>query len=132
MLLRVLLGGLLERVPSITAIAQHRCCAHVHTYQKLVRWDQVGWTKLHSYSHHATVHFDINVQSSVASKILEGFGEVLCKEFILGRKPVSTVHFTRPGTCINHPLHLAWIQYQAAHPKLISSTTPCKLACHLP
>ena len=66
----------------------------------MVRWDQVGWTKLHSYSHHATVHFDINVQSSVASKIFEGFGEVLCKEFIIGQKPVLIVLYTRPGTCI--------------------------------
>ena len=27
---------------------------------------------------------------------------------------------------------MAWIQYQTAHPKLISYTTPCKLACRLP
>ena len=37
----------------------------------------------------------------------------------------------RSGTCINRPLHKAWIQYQAAHPKLTSHTTSCKLACHL-
>ena len=50
----------------------------------------------------------------------------------LGQEPVSMVHYTRPGTCINHPLHQAWIQYQVVHPKLISSTMPCKLACCLP
>ena len=49
-----------------------------------------------------------------------------------GQEPVSIVHYTRPRTCINRPLHLAWIQYQAAQPKLISYTMPCKLACHLP
>ena len=54
------------------------------------------------------------------------------KEFIVGWKPVLIVHYTRPGTFINRPLHWAWIQYQAAHPKLISYTTPCKLACRLP
>ena len=73
-----------------------------------------------------------NVQSRVATKIFEGFGEALFKEFIVGREPISTVHYTRSGTCINRPLHFAWIQYQAAHPKLISCTTPCKLACRLP
>ena len=56
----------------------------------------------------------------VATKIFKGFGEALFKEFIMGREPVSIVHYTRPGTCINRPLHLAWIQYQAAHPKVIS------------
>ena len=73
-----------------------------------------------------------NVQSRVALKIFEGFQEALFKEFIMGREPVSIVHYTRPGTCINHSLHEAWIQYQAAHPKLISYATPCKLACCLP
>ena len=72
------------------------------------------------------------VKIRVATKIFEGFGEALFKEFIIGREPVSTIHYTRPGTCINHPIQLAWIQYQAAHPKLISYTMPCKLACCLP
>ena len=31
--------------------------------------------------------------------------KVLFKEFIIGRESVLTVHFTRPGTYINHPLH---------------------------
>ena len=61
----------------------------------------------------------------VATKIFEGFGEALFKEFIKGREPVSSVHYTRPGACINRPLHSAWIQYQVAQPKLISYTTPC-------
>ena len=33
----------------------------------------------------------------VAMKIFEDFGGVLCKEFIIGQKPVSTVHYARPG-----------------------------------
>ena len=47
----------------------------------------------------------------------------------LGLEPVSIIHYTRPGTCINCPLHYAWIKYQAAHPELISYIMPCKLAC---
>ena len=74
----------------------------------------------------------MNERNRVATKIFEGFEKVLFKEFIKGWEPVSTVHYTRPGTCINRPLHQAWIQYQAAHPKLISYTTLCKLACCLP
>ena len=70
--------------------------------------------------------------SRVATKIFEDFGGALNKAFIRGREPLLIVHYTRPGTCINRPLHQAWIQYQAAHPKLISYTTPCKLACCLP
>ena len=42
------------------------------------------------------------------------------------------IHYTRSGTCINNSLHQAWIQYQVAHPKLRSYTTPCKLACFYP
>ena len=41
----------------------------------------------------------------VATKILEGFGKALFKEFIMSREPVSTVHYARPGTCFNRPLH---------------------------
>ena len=41
----------------------------------------------------------------VATKIFEGFGKALFKEFIVGREPISTVHYTRPGNCINRPLH---------------------------
>ena len=41
----------------------------------------------------------------VATKIFEGFGEALFKEFNMGWEPVSIVHHARPGTCINHPLH---------------------------
>ena len=72
------------------------------------------------------------INGRVATKIFEGFEEALFMEFIKGREPVSNVHYTRPGTCINRPLHQAWIQYQAGHPKLFSYPTPCKLACHLP
>ena len=49
----------------------------------------------------------------------------------LGQEPLSIIHYTRPGTCIICPLHWAWIQYQAAHLKLIGYTMPCKLACCL-
>ena len=31
--------------------------------------------------------------------------------------------------CINRPLHQAWFEYQATHPKPISYTTPCKACC---
>ena len=36
----------------------------------------------------------------VAAKFFEGFGEVLFREFIIGREPVSTVHYTEPGPSI--------------------------------
>ena len=41
------------------------------------------------------------VRSSVAKKILERY----FVEFKIGWKPISIVHYTRPGTCINRPLH---------------------------
>ena len=44
-------------------------------------------------------------RNRVATKIFEGFGGALFKEFIMGREPVSIVYYTRPGICINHPLH---------------------------
>ena len=46
-----------------------------------------------------------NILVRVATKIFEGFGERLSKEFIKGQEPVPSVHYTRPGTCINRPLH---------------------------
>ena len=51
----------------------------------------------------------------VATKIFEGVGEALFKEFIMGREPVyqssatlgldpvSIVHYTRPGSSIKRP-----------------------------
>ena len=39
----------------------------------------------------------------VATKIFEGYGEALFKEFILGQKPVSIVHYTWPGSSIKLP-----------------------------
>ena len=45
------------------------------------------------------------VRNRVATKIFEGFGEVLFLKFVKGREPVSSVHYTRPGICINRPLH---------------------------
>ena len=71
-----------------------------------------------------------NIQCSLKSLLL--VGNLYQTTTTLSQEPVSIIHFTRPGTCINRTLHLAWIQYQAAHPKLISYTMPCKLACRLP
>ena len=48
---------------------------------------------------------DMNVQDRVATKIFEGFGDALFKEFIKGWEPVSSINYTRPGTWINCPLH---------------------------
>ena len=42
----------------------------------------------------------------VATKISEGFGEALSKEFIKDQEPLSSIHYTRPGTCINRRLTL--------------------------
>ena len=44
-------------------------------------------------------------EGRVATKIFEDFGGALNKAFIRGREPVSIVHYTRSGTCINRPLH---------------------------
>merc|ERR1719245_112013 len=44
-----------------------------------------------------------DVEVGVATKIFEGFGEALFMEFIKGREPVSSVHYTRPGTSIKQP-----------------------------
>ena len=45
------------------------------------------------------------IEGRFATMIFEGFGEVLSKEFIIGWEPLSNIHYTRPGTCINHSLH---------------------------
>ena len=45
------------------------------------------------------------IKDRVAMKIFEDFGGALYKEFITIWKPVSTVYYTRPATCINRPLH---------------------------
>ena len=45
------------------------------------------------------------IQGRVATKIFEVFGKALCKEFIVGREPVSSIHYVRTGTSINRPLH---------------------------
>ena len=42
---------------------------------------------------------------------------------------VTVNNLSQVGTCINRPLHQAWIQYQAAHPKLRSYSMP--MACCL-
>ena len=50
-------------------------------------------------------HGQLLMLTRVATKFFEGFGEVLFKEFIVGQELVSTVHYTRPWSCINHSLH---------------------------
>ena len=45
-------------------------------------------------------------------------------------RALYTIYF-RLGTCINHPLHQAFIQQQSAYSKLIGYTTPCKLGVML-
>ena len=66
----------------------------------------------HCQQHHQLTSFKrvvtqmlADIQDRVATKILEDFGGALNKAFIRGQEPVSIVHYTRPGTCINHPLH---------------------------
>jgi len=44
-----------------------------------------------------------NVQDRVATKIFEGFGEPLFKEFNIGWEPVSTVHYMLAGSSIKRP-----------------------------
>ena len=39
----------------------------------------------------------------VATKFFDGFGGELFKEFIKGREPVSSIHYTRPGSSIKRP-----------------------------
>ena len=39
---------------------------------------------------------DLTLQHRVTTKIFEDFGGVLNKVFIIGREPVSILHYTRP------------------------------------
>ena len=41
--------------------------------------------------------------AAVKESCNEDFGGALCKEFIIGREPVSIVHYTRPGSNIKQP-----------------------------
>ena len=50
-----------------------------------------------------TVEKLVDMEARVATKIFEEFGGALSRAFIRGREPVSIIHYTRPGTCINHP-----------------------------
>ena len=53
----------------------------------------------------ATTYQQRNVKISVATKIFEDFGGVLCKEFIVGQDPVSIVHYTiglEPVSSVNY------------------------------
>ena len=45
------------------------------------------------------------LQARVATNFFEDFGGALNTAFIRGREPVSIIHYARPGTFINHPLH---------------------------
>ena len=75
---------------------------------------------------------DCNVLLQTCNKDLRRFCRSALQSCLIGRDPGSTNHYTRPGTCINCPLHQAWIQYLATYPKLISYPMPSKLACCLP
>ena len=55
---------------------------------------------------------DLSMPSRVATNFFEDFRGTFCKEFILGRESILIVDYTRPGTCINRRLHLAWNLYQ--------------------
>ena len=44
-------------------------------------------------------------RTELQRRCFEDFGEARFKEFIMGWVPLSIVHYTMPGTCINHPLH---------------------------
>ena len=44
-----------------------------------------------------------NISGRVATKIFDGFGGKLCKEFNRGRDPVSIVYYTRPWFSIKQP-----------------------------
>ena len=45
------------------------------------------------------------LHQSCNEDLREVFGKALFKDFIMGREPVSIVHYTGPGTCINRKLH---------------------------
>ena len=76
--------------------ALHSVCVGIQ-----FKWVQFIWNWLYLMSVAATS----KLLFRVATKIFEGFGEALCKVLILGQEPVSTIHYTRPGTCINRRLH---------------------------
>ena len=65
--------------------------------------DHYGQVAHHPSMTAAALH--LSLQLRVATKIFEGFGKALFKKFIMSREPVSTVHYARPGTCFNRPLH---------------------------
>ena len=52
-----------------------------------------------------TPDFFFEAWSKVATKILKDFCGVLYEEIIIGWEPVSIIHCTRPGACINRLLH---------------------------
>ena len=51
-----------------------------------------------------TVEKLVDMEVRVATRIFEDIGGALSKAF-RGQEPVSIIHYTRPGTCINHSLH---------------------------
>ena len=59
-------------------------------------------------------------QDKVATMNLRTFWRSTLQRIYERSEPVSIVHYT------------VWIQYQAAHPKVICFRIPCKLACCLP
>ena len=65
-------------------------------------WNNYQARKIEVVKYYESV---ISAQDRVATKIFEDFGGALNKAFIRGQEPVSIIHYTRPGTCINCPLH---------------------------
>ena len=92
--------GLLEKNPQITAIPQ--CLDEYLGYVAKTGNALFAWPKVKPLFKRK---LELIIQDRVATKIFEGFGEALFMEFIKGWEPKSSVHYTRPGTCINHPLH---------------------------
>ena len=92
--------GLLEKNPQITAIPQ--CLDEYLGYVAKTGNALFAWPKVKPLFKRK---LELIIQDRVATKIFEGFGKALFKEFFKGREPVSSIHYTRPGTCINRPLH---------------------------
>ena len=65
---------------------------------------QYSWSMLHICRRNESPLADGSTYQSCL-KIFEDFGGALNNAFIRSWEPVSNVHYTRPGTCINRPLH---------------------------
>ena len=64
------------------------------------------WSQTTTYDWSVKVAADFSVTTSLASEIkIQPGSHHSCKAFIIGWEPVSNIHYTRPGTCINRLLH---------------------------